>query len=94
MRTTSDPSASGPALHVAVRLEPAVVARIDALRDELSTDWHTAKRSDVLRAVIARGLPAVEADPSGGGRERSTGRRRKARRDAPRRNARDLGRSL
>jgi hypothetical protein len=49
--------------HVAVRLAPDLVVKIDALTKELSTEWHKAKRSDALRLVIIRGLKAHEEDP-------------------------------
>jgi hypothetical protein len=48
--------------HVAVRLEPELVVKIDALAKELATEWHQAKRSDALRLVIIRGLKAHEED--------------------------------
>lgn len=46
--------------HVAVRLDGATLARIDALKEVLSTAWHEATRSDVLRAVILTGLENLE----------------------------------
>ncbi len=52
-----------PAQHVAVRLDEAVVARIDALIPKLSTEWLAAKRSDALRAVILLGLERAENEP-------------------------------
>jgi hypothetical protein len=52
-----------PKQHVAVRLSPELVARLDALIPRLSTEWHEATRSDVLRALLLKGLGAVEADP-------------------------------
>jgi hypothetical protein len=42
--------------HVAVRLDEETLARVDALIPTLSTSWHRAKRSDVLRALIHAGL--------------------------------------
>lgn len=50
--------------HVSVRLDDALLARIDALRTKLSTPWHEATRSDVLRALVKLGLDAAEADQS------------------------------
>jgi hypothetical protein len=47
--------------HVAMRLDPETVARVDALLPGLSSAWHTAKRSDALRYLILAGLAAVEA---------------------------------
>jgi hypothetical protein len=61
--------------HVAVRLDEPTLAQVDALIPALSTPWHKAKRSDVLRALIHAGL-AVQAR---GGRE-WPGKPRKARR--------------
>ncbi len=46
--------------HVAVRLDEETLARVDALIPTLSTPWHQAKRSDVLRALIHAGLEAQE----------------------------------
>lgn len=62
MRTQTNDKGE-PKIHVAVRLSQGEVERIDALIPRLSTDWHEANRSDVLRAAIVRGLPAVEAGP-------------------------------
>jgi hypothetical protein len=42
--------------HVAVRLDEPTLAQVDALIPALSTPWHKAKRSDVLRALIHAGL--------------------------------------
>lgn len=44
--------------HVAVRLDEPTLAQVDALIPALSTPWHKAKRSDVLRALIHAGLAA------------------------------------
>jgi predicted DNA-binding protein len=52
-----------PKQHVAVRLPPELVARLDALIPRLSTEWREATRSDVLRALLLKGLGDVEADP-------------------------------
>ncbi len=46
--------------HVAVRVDPAVVARIDALIPLLSRTWHKASRSEVLRKLIMSGLRELE----------------------------------
>lgn len=46
--------------HVAMRLEPALIERVDALAPSLSTPWFKAKRSDVLRALIHEALPILE----------------------------------
>ena len=53
-----------PKQHVAVRIAVELVARIDALIPRLTTRWHEAKRSDVLRAILLIGLDVVEANPS------------------------------
>ena len=42
--------------HVAVRIDDDTLAKIDALIPAYSTPWHSAKRSDVLRALILAGL--------------------------------------
>jgi hypothetical protein len=48
--------------HVAVRLDNATLARVDALKDVLSTAWHEATRSDILRALILTGLEHMEQE--------------------------------
>src|SRR3954470_12718088 len=48
--------------HVAVRLDPPTLERLDVLREVLSTDWHEATQSDVLRAVILAGLKLLEKE--------------------------------
>ncbi len=48
--------------HVAVRLDPPTLERLDILREVLSTDWHEATQSDVLRAVILTGLKLLEKE--------------------------------
>ncbi len=45
---------------VAVRLEPEIVARIDALKDYFSAEWRDATRSDVIRALILDSLERFE----------------------------------
>ncbi len=49
-----------PARHVAVRLDPSTLARVDALVPFYSQPWRTAKRSDALRALIRAGLATEE----------------------------------
>jgi hypothetical protein len=46
--------------HVAVRLDNLTLERVDALKDVLSTPWHEATRSDILRALILSGLEQFE----------------------------------
>jgi hypothetical protein len=48
--------------HVAVRLDPPTLERLELLRDVLSTEWHEATQSDVLRAVILSGLKLLEKE--------------------------------
>jgi hypothetical protein len=48
--------------HVAVRLDPPTLERLEVLREVLSTDWHEATQSDVLRAVILSGLKMLEKE--------------------------------
>jgi hypothetical protein len=48
--------------HVAVRLDPPTLERLDILREVLSTEWHEATQSDVLRAVILGGLKQLEKE--------------------------------
>lgn len=45
-----------------MRLDSDTLSRVDALKDVLSTAWHEATRSDVLRAVIITGLQSMEAE--------------------------------
>lgn len=51
--------------HVAVRLDGPTLTRIDALKDVLTTPWHEATRSDILRAVILTGLEGIEEEHRG-----------------------------
>ena len=51
--------------HVAVRLDPPTLERLDLLREVLSTEWHEATQSDVLRAVILSGLKLLEKEHAG-----------------------------
>jgi len=46
--------------HVAVRLDNETLARIDAIRALLDTEWRDATRSDVLRLLILKGLEHFE----------------------------------
>jgi hypothetical protein len=48
--------------HVAVRLDPPTLERLEILREVLSTEWHEATQSDVLRAVILSGLKLLEKE--------------------------------
>ena len=48
--------------HVAVRLDAPTLERVDALKDVLSTPWHDATRSDILRALILTGLEHLEQE--------------------------------
>jgi hypothetical protein len=48
--------------HVAVRLDPPTLDRLDILREVLSTEWHEANQSDVLRAAILSGLKVLEKE--------------------------------
>ena len=48
--------------HVSVRLEPEVMARVDALGPIFSTKWRPATRSDILRGLILDGLGRLEAE--------------------------------
>jgi hypothetical protein len=51
--------------HVGVRIDPATIARIDALVPLFSTKAREATRSDLLRIVILAGLQRLERDPEG-----------------------------
>jgi predicted Zn-dependent protease len=49
--------------HVAVRLDAATQARLDAVAETIRVPWGKATRSEALRAVILAGLDALEAKP-------------------------------
>lgn len=51
--------------HVAVRLDNLTLERVDALKEVLSTPWHEATRSDILRALILTGLDQLEQQHRG-----------------------------
>jgi len=51
-----------PKLHVAVRLSPEDVAKIDALMPKLGEEWMRISRSDVLRMLLHRGIEVVERE--------------------------------
>ena len=44
----------------AIRLDDDLLDRIDALVPKLSTPWHEATRTDVIRACLLEGLPKIE----------------------------------
>jgi metal-responsive CopG/Arc/MetJ family transcriptional regulator len=46
---------------IGVRIEQNLLERVDALVLKLRTPWHEPTRSDVVRALIIEGLPALEA---------------------------------
>lgn len=48
-------------VHIAVRLDPALVTLLDGLVPGLSSTWHRATRSDAVRYVIVEGLRAIDA---------------------------------
>jgi hypothetical protein len=47
--------------HVTFRAELELLARVDMLIPYYSSPGHCATRSDVLRALLMAGLPAVES---------------------------------
>ena len=49
-----------PTYHVSVRLDTAMMARVDALGPQFSTKWRTASRSDILRGLILDALERFE----------------------------------
>jgi hypothetical protein len=51
--------------HVAVRLDNPTLERVDSLKEVLSTPWHEATRSDILRALILTGLEQLEQEHRG-----------------------------
>ena len=62
-KTTTEPETDGGPLvtHVAVRLDDATLAKVDALLPTMSTAWHTPTRSDAVRYAIVEGLAAIAA---------------------------------
>ena len=46
---------------IGVRIEQSLLERVDALVLALRTPWNEPTRSDVVRACIIAGLPAIEA---------------------------------
>jgi hypothetical protein len=61
-KTTKGNSARKVKEHVAVRLEPDVVAEIDAVVLDLSSGWRQANRSDALRMLLLKGLKVHKAE--------------------------------
>jgi hypothetical protein len=51
-----------PTRHVAVFLDEAIVARVDALIPGLSTPWNKATRASALRSLVLLGLDKTEND--------------------------------
>lgn len=51
-------------LHIAVRVSPDVVKRLDAMIPSLSTSWRKATRSDAVRAAIVAGLDVIAPTPT------------------------------
>jgi hypothetical protein len=47
---------NGPKGHLELRLEPELVAEIDAVARELSTDTYRATRSDAIRMLVIKGI--------------------------------------
>ena len=52
--------AAAPPVRLSVRLDAAVLARVDALTTRFSVPWRKATRSDIVRILIDRGLSVVE----------------------------------
>jgi len=48
--------------HTAVRVDNETLARIEALRKDMTTAWRDATTSDVLRALIYTGLDIIEKE--------------------------------
>jgi hypothetical protein len=61
--------------HVAVRLDPATIARLDALLSLYALPGRAATRSDGLRAVILAGLEVEEARAAASSAPRGEGSR-------------------
>lgn len=65
--------------HISVRLDPEILARVDALSPAFSTEWHAATRSDILRGLILDALTRFEQGdgPEIPGKPRRTPRSRR-----------------
>lgn len=48
------------AVQIALRIEDEVLTELDALLPSLSTPWRKMTRSDILRAAVVMGLPALK----------------------------------
>jgi Arc/MetJ-type ribon-helix-helix transcriptional regulator len=55
--------------HVSVRLDADTLARVEALIPLVQVEGRTATRSDVVRALVLRGLDLQEAAPPAGRHE-------------------------
>lgn len=68
MAKTGRPKSAGPKTLTAFRLPAELIARIDAYAERLQRDtpWATVTRADAARALLGRGLEAVEQDEGSG----------------------------
>jgi hypothetical protein len=55
-----------PKINIAARVPAPIVERLDALSSALSTEWHDASRSEVVRAALTKGIEALEAEAGQG----------------------------
>lgn len=60
-RAAAARKAKEPTAWLGLSLAASHVARIESLRPRYSRPWRKATRADVLRALVLRGLDAVEA---------------------------------
>jgi len=62
MSDTTPPSTRVRAVRLAIRLEPALLARVDAYAESIAAavPGMKASRSDAVRALLIRGLEAKE----------------------------------
>ena len=54
----------GPAVQTAVRLDPELLARLDAAAAKLSRPGLVLTRADAIRIALATGIEAIEREPA------------------------------
>lgn len=72
-KTGRPKSTTAPKTLTAFRLPPELIARIDAYAERLQreTPWSMVTRADAARALLGRGLEAVEQEAPAPGRGRA-----------------------
>jgi predicted transcriptional regulator len=62
MPKTKTGKEKGPAVQTAVRLDPDLLARLDAVATKLSRPGLEVTRADAIRIALATGLQAIEKE--------------------------------